>query len=171
MSQPGSLFTVCSSCCCWAPQTFSQQPPNQWLPCKSTVVVSCFGGVRITYFRRSVDMVFPPIQTVHHFTQVYCLRFMAAWNRLSIQLVLFQLWPRLDFVLFLYELGWASTADPPGSRGSPQGLCDSQVGVRKATRPCDSSTVSRRRAGGGEEERKQPLSTDGGSGQGGVQCV
>ena len=60
-------------------------------------------------------------------------------------------------VLFIYFFLWTSWAghlrpDPPGSRGS-QGLSESQVGVRKATRPCDSSAVSRRCAGGGEERR------------------
>lgn len=37
--------------------------------------------------------------------------------------------------------------------------------MRKATRPSDSSAVSRQRAGGGEQERKQPLRTDGAGGR------
>lgn len=73
----------------------------------------------ITYFQRVVDTLYPPIQTMHHFTQVYCFHFMAVWNRLSIQLVLFQLLPRLDFFFLLpNELGWASPAGPRGITGT-----------------------------------------------------
>lgn len=157
VSQPGSVFTACSSCAA----TAAVGPLKYFLNClqindsHASYLFFIFGGNNLLSEKCGYGL-----PTRADYAPFYAGLLFPFYGSMKQAIDLTCPISTLARIGFLNGLGWASPADPPGSRGS-QGLCDSQVGVRKATRPCDSSAVSRRCAGGGEEERKQPLRTDG----------